>query len=57
MAVAAWGDAALPQALHMTFGVDTVVARGRNVSVNGVAVPEGRPYLHNGERAVWHGAA
>ncbi|NXX10876.1 SSPO protein, partial [Podargus strigoides] len=22
---------------------------GRNISVNGMAVPEGRPYLHNGE--------
>ncbi|KFO60295.1 SCO-spondin, partial [Corvus brachyrhynchos] len=26
-----------------------VVAEGRNVSVNGAAVPEGRPYLHKGE--------
>lgn len=43
-------DAALPQALHMTFGMDAVAARGRNVSVNGVVVPEGQPYLHNGER-------
>ncbi|KAK4825681.1 hypothetical protein QYF61_001504 [Mycteria americana] len=42
-------DAAPPQALHMTFGMDAVEARGRNVSVNGVAVPEGQPYLHNGE--------
>lgn len=33
----------------MTFGMDTVAARGRNISVNGVAVPEGQPYLHNGE--------
>lgn len=39
----------LPQVLHMTFGTDTVVAEGRNVSVNGAAVPEGRPYLHKGE--------
>lgn len=35
--------------LHMTFGTDTVVAEGRNVSVNGAALPEGRPYLHKGE--------
>lgn len=34
----------------MTFGMDTVVARGRNLSVNGMAVLEGQPYLHNGER-------
>lgn len=33
----------------MTFGLDTVVARGRNVSVNGVVVPEGQPHLHGGE--------
>ena len=33
----------------MSFGTDTVVAEGRNVSVNGAAVPEGRPYLHKGE--------
>lgn len=33
----------------MTFGLDTVVARGRNVSVNGVVVPEGQPHLHSGE--------
>lgn len=39
----------LPQVLHMTFGTDTVVAEGQNVTVNGAAVPEGRPYLHKGE--------
>ncbi|NXL39848.1 SSPO protein, partial [Glaucidium brasilianum] len=32
-----------------------VVARGRNVSVNGVAVLEGRPYLHNGISVTWLG--
>ncbi|NWT49342.1 SSPO protein, partial [Chroicocephalus maculipennis] len=32
-----------------------VVARGRNVSVNGVVVPEGQPYLHNGIGVTWPG--
>ncbi|NXR00816.1 SSPO protein, partial [Sagittarius serpentarius] len=32
-----------------------VAARGRNVSVNGVAVPEGQPYLHNGISVTWLG--
>ncbi|KAF1407475.1 SCO-spondin, partial [Spheniscus magellanicus] len=32
-----------------------VAVRGRNVSVNGVAVPEGRPYLHNGISVTWLG--
>ncbi|NXT76897.1 SSPO protein, partial [Zapornia atra] len=32
-----------------------VVARGRNISVNGVAVPEGQPYLHDGIRVTWPG--
>lgn len=41
--------AAVPQVLHVTFGLDTVVARGLNISVNGVAVPEGQPHLHGGE--------
>ncbi|KAI1242490.1 hypothetical protein IHE44_0000018 [Lamprotornis superbus] len=45
----------LPQVLHMTFGTDTVVAEGRNVSVNGAAVPEGRPYLHKGLGVTWPG--
>ncbi|XP_050572817.1 LOW QUALITY PROTEIN: SCO-spondin-like [Cygnus atratus] len=44
-----------PQALHMTFGLDTVVARGRNVSVNGVVVPEGQPHLHSGISITWLG--
>lgn len=48
-AVPSPGDAAVLQALHMTFGVDTVTLWGRNVSVNGVVVPEGQPYLHGGE--------
>lgn len=42
-------NATVPQVLHMTLGLDTVVARGRNVSVNGMAVPEGRPQLLSGE--------
>ncbi|NXP53038.1 SSPO protein, partial [Heliornis fulica] len=32
-----------------------VVARGRNVSVNGVVVPEGQPYLHRGISVSWPG--
>ncbi|KAK2514067.1 hypothetical protein Q9233_015180 [Columba guinea] len=44
-----------PRALHMTFGMDTVVARGRNLSVNGMAVLEGQPYLHNGISVAWPG--
>ncbi|XP_074753624.1 SCO-spondin-like [Athene noctua] len=44
-----------PRALHMTFGMDMVVARGRNVSVNSLAVPEGRPFLHNGISVTWLG--
>ncbi|XP_049654923.1 SCO-spondin-like [Accipiter gentilis] len=44
-----------PRTLHMTFGMDTVAARGRNISVNGVAVPEGQPYLHNGISVTWLG--
>ncbi|KAM6142205.1 LOW QUALITY PROTEIN: SCO-spondin-like [Phoenicopterus ruber ruber] len=44
-----------PRALHMTFGMDTVAARGRDVSVNGVVVPEGQPYLHNGISVAWLG--
>ncbi|NWW73327.1 SSPO protein, partial [Climacteris rufus] len=32
-----------------------VVAQGRNVSVNGAAVPEGRPYLHKGLGVTWPG--
>lgn len=48
----ALADAAPPQGLHMTFGVGTVVAQGRSISVDGVVVPEGQPYLHNGEGRV-----
>ncbi|NWW88593.1 SSPO protein, partial [Rhynochetos jubatus] len=32
-----------------------VVVRGRNVSVNGAAVPEGRPYLRGGIGVTWPG--
>ncbi|NWH79974.1 SSPO protein, partial [Piaya cayana] len=32
-----------------------VVARGRDVSVNGVVVPEGQPYLHGGLSVTWPG--
>ncbi|NXY26938.1 SSPO protein, partial [Atrichornis clamosus] len=32
-----------------------VLAQGRNVSVNGAAVPEGRPYLHKGLGVTWPG--
>ncbi|NXF42072.1 SSPO protein, partial [Nyctibius bracteatus] len=32
-----------------------VAVRGRNVSVNSVAVPEGRPYLRNGISVTWLG--
>ncbi|NWT77088.1 SSPO protein, partial [Prunella himalayana] len=32
-----------------------VVAQGQNVSVNGAAVPEGRPYLHKGLGVTWPG--
>ncbi|KAM9572871.1 SCO-spondin-like [Guaruba guarouba] len=51
----ALADATPPQALHMTFGVGTVVAEGRNISVDGVVVPEGQPYLHNGISVTWLG--
>ncbi|OXB70710.1 UNVERIFIED_CONTAM: hypothetical protein H355_006103 [Colinus virginianus] len=44
-----------PPVLHMTFGLDTVVARGHNVSVNGVVVSEGRPHLHGGISVTWIG--
>ncbi|RMB90450.1 hypothetical protein DUI87_33191 [Hirundo rustica rustica] len=44
-----------PRVLHMTFGTDTVVAEGQNVSVNGAAVPKGRPYLHKGLGVTWPG--
>ncbi|XP_014811222.1 PREDICTED: SCO-spondin [Calidris pugnax] len=44
-----------PRVLHMTFGMDTVVARGRNISVNSVVVPEGQPYLHSGIGVTWLG--
>ncbi|NXF14167.1 SSPO protein, partial [Smithornis capensis] len=32
-----------------------VVAQGLNVSVNGVVVPEGHPYLHKGLSVTWPG--
>ncbi|NXC41753.1 SSPO protein, partial [Penelope pileata] len=32
-----------------------VVAQGHNVSVNGVAVPEGQPHLHGGIGVTWLG--
>ncbi|NXI44219.1 SSPO protein, partial [Galbula dea] len=32
-----------------------VTSRGRNVSVNGVAVPVGQPYLRNGISIAWLG--
>ncbi|NWX00894.1 SSPO protein, partial [Caloenas nicobarica] len=32
-----------------------VVARGRNLSVNGMAVLEGQPYLHSGISVTWPG--
>ncbi|NXD32075.1 SSPO protein, partial [Spelaeornis formosus] len=32
-----------------------VLAQGRNVSVNGAAVPEGQPYLHRGLGLSWPG--
>ncbi|NXI33415.1 SSPO protein, partial [Sterrhoptilus dennistouni] len=32
-----------------------VAAEGQNVSVNGVAVPQGRPYLHKGLAVTWPG--
>ncbi|KAM6032546.1 LOW QUALITY PROTEIN: SCO-spondin-like [Chlamydotis macqueenii] len=44
-----------PRALRMTFGTDAVAARGRNVSVNGVAVPAGQPYLRSGISVSWPG--
>ncbi|KAM4684567.1 LOW QUALITY PROTEIN: SCO-spondin-like [Amazona ochrocephala] len=53
-----WGIAIAagdPRALHMTFGVGTVVAEGQNISVDGVVVPEGQPYLHNGISVTWLG--
>lgn len=33
----------------MMFGLDLVVAEGRSILVNGATVPEGQPYLQNGE--------
>ncbi|XP_069738785.1 LOW QUALITY PROTEIN: SCO-spondin-like [Phaenicophaeus curvirostris] len=53
-----WGvtvSAGDPRVLHMTFGMDTVVAQGRDISVNGVVVPEGQPYLHGGLSVTWPG--
>ncbi|XP_068790174.1 SCO-spondin-like [Struthio camelus] len=44
-----------PRALRMTFGLDAVAVRGRNVSVNGVAVPEGEPHLRHGISIKWLG--
>ncbi|XP_072186520.1 SCO-spondin [Excalfactoria chinensis] len=44
-----------PPVLHVTLGLDTVVARGRNISVNGVAVPEGQPQLLSGISVTWLG--
>ncbi|XP_064364124.1 SCO-spondin-like [Dromaius novaehollandiae] len=44
-----------PRALHMTFGLDAVAVRGRNVSVNGAAVPEGEPRLRHGIGVRWLG--
>ncbi|CAM2104988.1 unnamed protein product [Caretta caretta] len=41
--------------LRMLFGLDLVVARGRNVSVNGVVVPEGEPLLQDGISVRWLG--
>ncbi|NXK81212.1 SSPO protein, partial [Amazona guildingii] len=32
-----------------------VVAEGQNISVDGVVVPEGQPYLHNGISVTWLG--
>ncbi|NXM85303.1 SSPO protein, partial [Oenanthe oenanthe] len=32
-----------------------VAAEGQNVSVNGAAVPRGRPYLHKGLGVTWPG--
>ncbi|NXW52775.1 SSPO protein, partial [Nyctiprogne leucopyga] len=32
-----------------------VTTRGRNVTVNGVTVPEGHSYLHNGISVTWLG--
>ncbi|NXH23251.1 SSPO protein, partial [Bucco capensis] len=32
-----------------------VTSHGRNVSVNGMAVPVGKPYLHNGISITWLG--
>ncbi|XP_063003641.1 SCO-spondin-like [Elgaria multicarinata webbii] len=41
--------------LRMLFGLDLVVAQGRNVSVNGDGVPEGEPRLHKGISVWWLG--
>ncbi|NXY50650.1 SSPO protein, partial [Ceuthmochares aereus] len=32
-----------------------VVAQGRNISVNGMVVPEGQPHLHGGLSVTWPG--
>uniref|UniRef100_H9GNM8 SCO-spondin n=1 Tax=Anolis carolinensis TaxID=28377 RepID=H9GNM8_ANOCA len=43
------------QTLRMLFGLDQVVAEGRNVSINGVAVPEGEARLQKGISVWWLG--
>ncbi|KAM9163493.1 LOW QUALITY PROTEIN: SCO-spondin-like [Pangshura tecta] len=43
------------RALRMLFGLDLVVAQGRNVSVNGAAVLEGEPLLQDGISVRWLG--
>ncbi|XP_060104212.1 SCO-spondin-like [Heteronotia binoei] len=43
------------RALHMLFGLDSVKAEGRSVSVNGVVVPEGEPRMQKGISIWWLG--
>ncbi|XP_077160383.1 SCO-spondin-like isoform X2 [Paroedura picta] len=43
------------RALHMLFGLDSVEAEGRSVSVNGVVVPEGKPRMQKGISVWWLG--
>ncbi|XP_015268441.1 PREDICTED: SCO-spondin [Gekko japonicus] len=43
------------RALHMLFGLDSVEAEGRSVSVNGAAVLEGEPRMQKGISIWWLG--
>ncbi|KAE8595015.1 hypothetical protein XENTR_v10015432 [Xenopus tropicalis] len=44
-----------PKTLEVTLGLERVTVRRREVSVNGVTVPEGVPHLQNGINILWLG--